>query len=516
MTVGVCYVTIDAMIFSYELEQHVLAGLIKMPETYAEIASILSEDDFHTEHSQVHQTIFKVLRMALETGDSIDEIILAQRICDLNISFEDNLDITAFIQKLGMRKINKSGLLSAVSDLKKFTIRRQIFKKAHELAKKVKNMGSSLSFDQIIEEADAIYNDQVDSYFMDRTSPENIYEDMEGVVEERGNNPIDDFGLLGPYARVNELYGSLLRPGNISVIVARSGVGKTTFCLDFVSKVSLRYDNIPVLHFDNGEMSKEDLLNRQCAALSGVPLGMIETGNWRRNQECVDRVRAVWPRIKELKLYYYNVAGMDIPSMLNVIKRFYYSKACGRNNPMIFSFDYIKTISSMRNKSSNEWEVVGDMVTSFKNLIQKEILGEDGPVIAMITSVQSNRSGVTNNRRADNIVNDESIVSLSDRIIQFCSHMFHLRPKLAEEVQAEDAQFGTHILEPFKYRHLGQDVARALNLVERPDGSKVRNHINLEINNFNIEEIGDLQDQMDAMNLDGEAEEDGDQLPIGL
>jgi replicative DNA helicase len=516
LTGGKLSVIIPLMIYSYELEQHILAGLIKLPGVYAEIAPIISEGDFYNENSHVHQTIFKVLRMALENGDQIDEIILAQRILDLNISFEDNLDITSFVQKLGMRKINQSGLINAVKDLKKITVRREIFKSAQRVAKKMKNMGSSHTFDEIIEEADSIYNKQIDFYSMDRTSPENIYSDMEAVVEERGNNPIDEFGFMGPHPRLNELYGSLLRPGNISVIVARSGVGKTTFCLDFISKVSLQHDNIPVLHFDNGEMSKEELLNRQCAALSGVPLGLLETGKWRRNQECVDKVRAVWPKIKKFKLYYYNVAGMDIPSMLNVIKRFYYSNNVKRNNPMIFSFDYIKTVSSMRNKGNNEWEVVGDMITAFKNLIQKEILGEDGPVIAMITSVQSNRSGVTNNRRVENIVRDESIVSLSDRIIQFCSHMFHLRPKLAEEIQAENSQFGTHILEPFKYRHLGQDVSRALNLVEKDDGTKVRNHLNLEINNFNIEEVGDLQDQVNAMDLTAEADEDGDQLAINL
>ena len=93
------------MIYSLELEQHVLAGLIKMPDAYAEIAAILKEEDFYSENTHVNQTIFKVLRMALENGDNIDEIILAQRIVDLNISFEDNLNITKFIQKLGMRRL---------------------------------------------------------------------------------------------------------------------------------------------------------------------------------------------------------------------------------------------------------------------------------------------------------------------------------------------------------------------------------------------------------------------------
>ena len=170
----------------------------------------------------------------------------------------------------------------------------------------------------------------------------------------------------------------------------------------------------------------------------------------------------------------------------------------------------------MRSKNGNEWEVVGDMVTSFKNLIQKEILGDDGPVITMITSAQSNRSGVVTNRRVENILSDESIVSLSDRIIQFCSHMFHLRPKVAEEIQAENSRFGTHVLESFKHRHLGQNIPRALNLVEREDGSKTKNYINLDINNFVITEIGDLQDQMNAMDLDSEAEEDGEDFDVNL
>ena len=58
------------------------------------------------------------------------------------------------------------------------------------------------------------------------------------------------------------------------------------------------------------------------------------------------------------------------------------------------------------------------MITQFKNLFRK-FLGDDGPVISMITSVQViiwnyNKSSAEN-------TDDESVVSLSDRIIQYCS-----------------------------------------------------------------------------------------------
>ena len=331
--------------------------------------------------------------------------------------------------------------------------------------------------------------------------PENIYEQMENFIEDRGNNPIDEFGMMGPHEKINEIYGSLLRPGNITVIVARSGVGKTQYCMHYATQVSSKY-NVPVLHFDNGEMSKEELIIRQCASISGVPSHLLESGKWRQaGPEVVAKVRSVWNKVKKLQFYYYNVGGMDVDSMINTLKRFYYSRV-GRGNKMVFSFDYIKTSSeSAANKS--EWQTVGEMVDKFKKCIQKEILEEGNPVIPMITSVQSNRSGITTNRQSANIIDDESIVSLSDRITQFCSHMFILRQKTNDEVAEEGNQFGTHKLINVKSKHLGKDIAGAVEPVQVDDNLR-KNFINLSFRNFNITECGDLRDIVNFRNTGGD------------
>ena len=186
--------------------------------------------------------------------------------------------------------------------------------------------------------------------------------------------------------------------------------------------------------------------------------------------------------------------------MTNTLKRFYYSKV-GRGNRMVFSFDYIKTSSEQSNK--NEWQLVGEMVDKFKKCIQKEILEDGDPVIPMITSVQSNRSGITTNRNAQNIIDDESIVSLSDRITQFCSHMFILRQKTHDEVADDGAQFGTHKLINVKARHLGNDIAGAVEPVQVDDNLR-KNFVNLEFKNFNITERGDLRDIVNFRNTGGD------------
>ena len=43
-----------------------------------------------------------------------------------------------------------------------------------------------------------------------------------------------------------------------------------------------------------------------------------------------------------------------------------------RGNKMIFSFDYIKTTSEKNSNNLSHWQLVGDMVTKFKNFIAHE------------------------------------------------------------------------------------------------------------------------------------------------
>ena len=485
------------MLYSLEVEKQLLAGLIQHPDTYAEICDFISEADFYSEETVVHKTIYHILRKCMESNEKIDEIIIAQRIKEIGISFEDNIDIFDYLRSLALRKTNKSTAVSAAKEIKKYSIRRTIHKSALDVADKMKKIAPDSSYQKIIEEADSAFNKTINLYENNDEKPINIFEEMENVIEERGNNPITEFGFMGPFPTVNKIYGSLLRPGNISVIVARSGVGKTLLALNYSTKVSAKYD-VPVLHFDNGEMSKEEVIMRQCAALSHVPVHLLESGLWRKaGAETVDRVRATWNQIKNLKFYYYNVGGMTTDQMINNLKRFYYSRI-GRGNPLIFSFDYIKP-SADSDSNKPEWQVIGDMLNKFKKTIQRDIVQDQKPCITMFTSVQSNRSGVTTNRAADAINDDESIVSMSDRITHYCSHMAILRQKTLDERAEEGQDFGTHKLIFVKNRFLGSDIAGAVEPVRMPDGTLKRNFINLRFNNFDVEERGDLRDIVRAM-----------------
>lgn len=503
------------MIYSLDIERRVLSGILQHQKDWGEIANLINSDDFYSKDTKVHVTLFKMLKSALDNAEEIDETILIQRINQLGVSFPDSIDVTEYINNLAFKKITKEVFESSIRELKKYSVRRLLFEKGLEIQNKVKGVDPQKSYGAILDEIDNIYNEAISNFEFGEDNVVNLAEIAEEIVEDRGENPPEEVGFLGPHKTINKIYGSLLRPGNIAVVCARSKAGKSLTMLDYLLKVSYKY-HVPILHFDNGEMSEEELIFRMVAANSGVPMYLLESGKWRTHgygewtaKEVVDRVRSVWKKLDGLEILYKNVAGMTSEEMVAAMKRIYYSKV-GRGNEMIFSFDYLKTDFSNLGKGS-EWAWVGKMLHNFKQTISRELKFDGKPVVSMFTAVQANRTGIANSRNG--ITDDESIVSLSDNITQFCSHLFILRKKTIEELTDEGPDFGTHKLIPTVARHLGEDPFGHLNPVELLDGSKADNFINLKIENFNVEDCGDLRDIVNKqkgldINADNDTEDD--------
>ena len=488
------------MIYNLELEHRLLAGLLKHPDQYGAIADFISEKDFASTEENITGTVYIALKSFCENNKGVDLIVLSEKIKSLGVSFANGIVISKYLHSLSMQAISANQVVQVAQALKKVSVRREIYLASKNTAEQMKKMHEDCSFNEIVEVADKSFNDKVNIFDLSEDSFSNICGDeMREYVEFLGENPKDEMGLMGPHQMINDLYGSLLRPGNITVIVARSGVGKTTFCLDYCVKVALQH-KVPVLHFDNGEMSRNELMIRQCSAVSGVSPHLLETGKWRQaGDEIVKKVRDGFDKVKDLKFHYHGVGGYSLERMINVLKRFYY-KEVGRGNPMIFSFDYIKPTEET-NKA--EWQTIGKMVDTFKRTIQREIVFEGEPIIPMITSIQSNRSGIVTNRQSRDVNDDEGIVSGSDRVTQYCSHLFILRRKTADEEVQETERFGNHKLIAVKTRHLGKMPQRANALIQMPDRT-VKNSIQLNINNFNVECRGDQQDISDFLDAQDE------------
>ena len=314
-----------------------------------------------------------MLKSALDNAEAIDETILIYRVKQLGMTFPDSIDITDYIQNLTFIKITEDNFLSSVKELKKVSIRREGFNIAE---KRVKKADPSMLYNQLVDGMDKIYNDGVSSFEMGEEKLVNLADIAEEIVEDRGDNPPEEVGLMGPYPTLNKIYGSLVRAGNITCVAARAKVGKTSLLIDMLLKISYEH-GVPILHFDNGEMSEEELVFRMVSGASGIPVHLLESGKWRHTayrdwtaEQVVERVRGVWDKMKKIKILYHNVAGMSSDEMCSLLKRYYYSDI-GRGNQLIFSFDYLKT--DFGNLDKGAGCLVGKTLHDFKQLISREL-----------------------------------------------------------------------------------------------------------------------------------------------
>ena len=270
-------------IYSLKIEKHVLGGLLRHPKIYADIERYISDKDFYND---VHKTIFSMIAATLLEGKRVDKVILAERIKNLGISFPDEIDIYSYIDNISFTQITNKATIEAAQELKKITIRREIYKSTQDVQRFLKD-NASKSIDEIITTCDSLYAQNLLSYGL-QEEPVNLFEGMSDLIEQRGNEPQEDFGLTTPFEEFNRMYGGL-RPGNLYAFVARPAQGKTTWLDSLAFKTGLKND-VKVLLLDT-EMSTMDIQFRMAAALTGTPMWYLETGNWRRNEEFVINVR---------------------------------------------------------------------------------------------------------------------------------------------------------------------------------------------------------------------------------
>jgi replicative DNA helicase len=494
------------MIYSLQVERHVLSGLLRHQDLFADIDVFLSENDFFND---VHSTIYTVFKNIKHKAENVDKVLLAEKIKNLGISFKDEINIFDYIDNLSFSQITEQATMEACRELIKLRVRREIAQTADKLKEYVvKNSDDNL--DQIIGNIDQIYNKKISSYD-ENDVPVNIFAEVEDLVEEIGNSPREDSGLITPYSEFNRMYGGL-KNGNIYAIASRPGQGKSTWLNDICFKTAINPKNKTKTLILDTEMQTVDIQLRMVASMTDVPVWYLETGNWRKNEEMTKKVRSAWAKVKQYEYFHYHVGNKNIDQICSIIRRWYLSKV-GRGNQAMIAYDYIKLTGEKVGQNWAEHQAIGDKIDKLKR-ISEEIH------CPIITAMQLNRTGESFNRKGSEVVDDSSVISLSDRLQWFASFVAIFRRKTLDELTLDGQQFGTHKLIPTKTRFQGRDAAGHQDLVRRLDScgkeTWAQNYLNYQVNNFNIEERGSLRDvadrQREQYQLNDENQTDGELL----
>lgn len=478
-------------IISLQVEKHVLSGLIKHPQVFADIAPFVKEKDFFDD---VHSTIFLVIRSLHEKGEKWDKVLLAEKIKNLGVAFKQEINIFDYIDNLSFIPITAQATVDSSKELIKIRVRRDIERMSAEVAAFVKNSGN-LSIDEIIAGVDKIFGQKID-VIEQHNQPENLYEGIEAMVEERGNKPVEETGLATPYQEFNRLYGGL-KSKHVYAFASRPGQGKSTL-LEHLAIGVAKLNGSRAFVCDT-EMSTEEIRWRAIAAHSAVPQWYVETGNFRRNEEMTTKVRSTYEKIREYasKNYvtHYHVGDKNLDQVISMIRR-WHAAHVPKGTKGVIVYDYLK-LTMGENVSENwaEYQVMGQKINRLKRLAEELDC-------VILTAIQLNRSG---ERRGGEIVDDSSAIAISDRLQWLAAFVAIFRRKTLDEINRDGPQFGTHKMIPLKTRFQGRDAAGHHDLIRRrnDEGEMTwcNNFLNFSVDNFDVIERGSLRDIINAESL---------------
>ncbi len=473
---------------SNQIERHFLGGLIQNQNAFAEVEGFLNERDFC---AKPHDVIYSCIKSSLLNKEKLDKVLLAQKIKNLGISFKDDINIFDYIDAICFTPITYDATIGYAKELKKLSILRGM----HETCTSIQNHISksvNAPLDQTIGEVDKIYGEVIDVYDTEE-KPVNLFETMYEDIEEKGNDP-KPVGLDTPYPTFNHFYGPF-RDGNVYAVASRSGEGKSTW-LNYTSVKMSEIHNIPVLQLDT-ELQTDEVKFRTAAALSKIPHWLLEGGDWRKSKEHLETVRGEIKNYKnKYKVYHYYVGNKSIESIISIVRR-WHASVVPQGGKCLVCYDYLKVSGEKLGANFAEYQVIGHKVDCLKRLCTEL-------KFPLLTAIQINRAGENKGRNSNDVTDDASIISLSDRLLWFCSYLGIFRRKTFNEIAEDGIESGTHKIVELKSRWNGKGGSGHNDFIQRtyPNGEKkwIRNYLNYNVTNFAITDLGSLKDSIARQN----------------
>ena len=195
---------------------------------------------------------------------------------------------------------------------------------------------------------------------------------LDEVLEEIQKNNARDGKLAGLPTGFTELDDMLsgLRAGQMIIVAARPGMGKSTLAMDFCRHVAIK-KHIPVAFFSL-EMNRTELVMRVLAAESGVFLNNLIKGGLKQDQ--FERIAQTINRIGDAPLIV-----DDSPNLTMTEIRAKARRLRQQENIQMIVIDYLQLLTSGGRAAESRQQEVSDFSRSIK-LLAKEL---DIPIIAI-------------------------------------------------------------------------------------------------------------------------------------
>ncbi|VEI13312.1 replicative DNA helicase [Trueperella bialowiezensis] len=385
-----------------DAERSVLGGMMLSKDAIADVLEVLRGEDFYR---PAHETIFNVILELFGRGEPADAITVSSAVAkngDL-----DRVGGRTYIFDL----VNSVPTAANASYYAKIVADQAKMRKLIEVGTRITQLGYTTDggdADELLNMAQSeVYHMTESRATQDHIEMKDLVKELAREVDANASREDSIVGLSTGFQELDDILNGL-RGGQMIIVAARPGMGKTTIAMDFCRHIAIKEER-PVAFFSL-EMNRVELGLRILSAESDVFLknllkGDIRQSQWARISKTLERISSAPLLVDDSP----NLTMMEIRSKARRLKQQF--------DIELIVIDYLQLLTSGGRTPESRQQEVSEFSRSIK-LLAKEL---EIPIIA-ISQLNRNpeqrgdkRPAVADLRESGSLEQDADVVLLIHR-----------------------------------------------------------------------------------------------------
>lgn len=347
-----------------DAEMSLIGAVLIDEDVLADVSEIVKSSDFYDKR---HKTIFGAMINLFEHHKPVDLLTLTDQ-----LKKKDQLDDIggpAYLTELTNYVPTAAHATTYAEMVAQKAIRRRLIKASADITEL--GYQEDHSVQELLEQAEKeLFSVSDQSLKQDLVSVETILLENFDRLEELHKNKGSIRGLKTGYRDLDNMTAGLQR-SDLIILAARPAMGKTTLVTNLAYNVATI--NKQAVLFFSLEMSKEQLIDRMLADVSGVDAWNIRTGNL--SDDDFKKLSEASGEIAEAPIFIDDTPGLTVLEMRTKARRAAHSAPVG-----LVIVDYLQLMSSSSNRNDgNRVQEVSEISRGLK-LLAREL---NVPVIAL-------------------------------------------------------------------------------------------------------------------------------------
>ena len=341
-----------------ELERSILSVIMRDPDAAQDIFVKVNVNDFY---SQRHQEIYKHLFERNKNGDTFDFLGAS---ASLTEEQKTKIGGLAYFSDVYSASYSSATYAQDVEMLKQLSILRSLLKISENVELKVYNN----------EQSDDILDFAQRELYEVKSSNESRELESIGIGADRVITNIQELYLSGEkktglstgFKNLDKIANGGFLPGQMIVLAARPGCGKTSFAMNIVSNVATK-DPEKVVAVFNLEMAKDELIKRLLATNSGVDAKLISSA-YNLTDEQMNKLYKAQKTITNTHVYLDDTGNISMNEIQLKVRRL--KAKLGRMDLVVI--DHMQLIADNASRGRSRYEMMTEISRRVK-IMAKEI-----------------------------------------------------------------------------------------------------------------------------------------------